>query len=492
MKFEIQSDASANAAANADVIAYVVHKGDMPADAEGVLREGAEAARFKGTAGQIFETFVERGGKTRRVALAGSGKADADADDRMAKLEKAGGSIAARYNCSGVKVIELNFAGSGLDAAGAAAVMLGLRLRGWRYDVYRTTQKDDQKVTLEKVVVTGAPDGLDAAWQDAGAVATGVEFARELVFEPANVVYPVSFVERCRSRFEGTGAELTVLDEEAMEKLGMKALLGVGQGSAQPSRVLAIRWNGGAEGDAPTAFVGKGVTFDSGGISIKPGAGMEDMKWDMGGSAAVAGSMLAMVKRKAKANLVGVVGLAENMPDGAAQRPSDVVKSMSGQTIEIVNTDAEGRLVLCDALHWTQQTFKPKRIVDLATLTGAMIISLGSEHGGVFSNDDTLAEELLAAGKESGDRLWRFPLSPAYDKLIDSHIADMKNTGPRGAGSITAAQFLQRFIAKDTPWAHCDIAGMVWADKAGATHDKGATGYGVRLIDRFVRDSVEG
>ena len=238
--------------------------------------------------------------------------------------------------------------------------------------------------------------------------------------------------------------------------------------------------------------MGKGVTFDSGGISIKPGAGMEDMKWDMGGSAAVAGSMLAMVKRKAKANLVGVVGLAENMPDGAAQRPSDVVKSMSGQTIEVINTDAEGRLVLCDALHWTQQTFKPERIVDLATLTGAMIISLGSEHGGVFSNDDTLADDLLAAGKGSGDKLWRFPLSPAYDKLIDSPIADMKNTGPRGAGSITAAQFLQRFIAKGTPWAHCDIAGMVWADKAGATYDKGATGYGVRLIDRFVRDSVEG
>ena len=490
MKFAIQTDASANDATNADVIAHVVDKGAMPGNVEAVLREGAEAARFKGTAGQLFEGFVERGGKVRRIALAGAG--EAGADDRMAKLEKAGGAIAARYNASGVKTVELNFADSGLDAAGAAAVMLGLRLRGWRYDIYRTTQKDEQKVTLEKIVVTGAPDGLDAAWQDADAVATGVEFARELVTEPANVIYPVSFVERCQKRFEGTGAELTVLDEDEMEKLGMKALLGVGQGSQQPSRLLAIRWNGGAEGDAPTAFVGKGVTFDSGGISIKPGAGMEDMKWDMGGSAAVAGSMLAMVKRKAKANLVGVVGLAENMPDGAAQRPSDVVKSMSGQTIEVINTDAEGRLVLCDALHWTQQTFKPERIVDLATLTGAMIISLGSEHGGVFSNDDTLADDLLAAGKGSGDKLWRFPLSPAYDKLIDSPIADMKNTGPRGAGSITAAQFLQRFIAKGTPWAHCDIAGMVWADKAGATYDKGATGYGVRLIDRFVRDSVEG
>ena len=347
-------------------------------------------------------------------------------------------------------------------------------------------------LTLTRVTVVGAPEGTDAAWQRAEALATGIEFARELVTEPANIIYPVSFVERCQARFEGTGAELIVLDDAQMAELGMGALLGVGLGSERESRILAIRWNGNPNGGAPTAFVGKGVTFDTGGISLKPGAGMEDMKWDMGGSAAVVGAMLSLVLRKAKVNVVGVVGLVENMPDGKAQRPGDVVTSMNGQTIEVINTDAEGRLVLCDALHWTQQEFQPARIVDFATLTGAMIIALGHEHGGLFANDDQLAEQLLAAGRTSGDKLWRLPLGPAYDKLIDSPIADIKNVGPRQAGSITAAQFLQRFIADGLPWAHCDIAGMVWADKPGATFDKGATGYGVRLIDQFVKDTIEG
>ena len=299
-------------------------------------------------------------------------------------------------------------------------------------------------------------------------------------------------MERCQKRFEGTGAELVVLDDAEMEKLGMGALLGVGLGSERPSRLLAIKWMGGKADEAPVAFVGKGVTFDTGGISLKPGPGMEDMKWDMGGAGAVAGAMLALTLRKAKANVVGVCGLVENMPDGRAMRPGDVVTSMSGQTVEVLNTDAEGRLVLCDALTWVQREFKPARIVDLATLTGAMLIALGHEHAGVFSNDDDLADALLHAGKASGDKLWRFPLAPEYDKLLDSPIADMKNIGGRFAGSITAAQFLQRFIENDTPWAHLDVAGMVWADKPGATWDKGATGYGVRLLDRFIRDTVKG
>ena len=252
-----------------------------------------------------------------------------------------------------------------------------------------------------------------------------------------------------------------------------------------------MEWNGGPAGEKPVAFVGKGVTFDTGGISLKPPGGMEDMKWDMGGAAAVAGAMLALATRKAKADVVGICGLVENMPDGAAQRPGDVVTSMSGQTIEVINPDAEGRLVLCDAITWTQKQFSPATIVDLATLTGAIIISLGHEHGGVFSNDDALADALLSAGKASGDKLWRFPLGAAYDKLIDSPIADMKNVGPRNGGSITAAQFIQRFVDKGVAWAHCDIAGMVWADKAGATWDKGATGFGVRLLDRYVRDTLE-
>jgi leucyl aminopeptidase len=276
-----------------------------------------------------------------------------------------------------------------------------------------------------------------------------------------------------------------------MLALGMGSLLGVAQGSVRPARILVMEWLGGETGTKPVAFVGKGVTFDTGGISIKPAGGMEDMKWDMGGAGAVAGTMLALALRKAKANVIGVCGLVENMPDGNAQRPGDVVTSMSGQTIEVINTDAEGRLVLCDALTWVQREYAPARIVDLATLTGAIILSLAHEYAGLFSNDDALAADLDAAGAASGDRLWRMPMGPAYDKLIDSPIADIKNVGPRYGGSITAAQFLLRFIENGTPWAHLDIAGTVWTDKPGATWDKGATGFGVRLLDRFVRDTLE-
>jgi leucyl aminopeptidase len=286
--------------------------------------------------------------------------------------------------------------------------------------------------------------------------------------------------------------KIEVLDPEAMAKLGMGALLGVAQGSVRPAQLLVMTWNGtGNDSEPPIAFVGKGVTFDTGGISLKPPAGMEDMKWDMGGAGAVAGAMKALALRKAKAHVIGVCGLVENMPDGNAQRPGDVVTSMSGQTIEVINTDAEGRLVLCDALTWVQKTHKPKTIVDLATLTGAMIISLGFEYGGMFANDDELAGQLLAAGSDVGDKLWRMPLGDPYDKLIDSPIADMKNVGPREGGSITAAQFLKRFIDDGVRWAHLDIAGMVWASKPGATWDKGATGYGVRLLDRFVEQNIE-
>lgn len=485
----MQVNFSATHPSDARLVAHIADKGKLPEGLEKSIGEGAAAARFKGNPGQVFEGFVERSGVVVRVAISGAG--DAGADGRAINLEKAGAALAAKYLTSGETSLVLDLTNSGLDAGAAASVLLGLRLRSWRHDAYRTKLKEEQKISLTSVTVVGAADGVEAAWADAAAVAEGVEFTRDLVAEPANKVFPVSFVERCQEKFAGTGAELIVLDDAQMEALGMGSLLCVGLGSEQPSRMLAIRWNGGADGEKPTAFVGKGVTFDTGGISLKPGPGMGDMKWDMGGSGAVVGAMLTLVKRKAKANIVGVVGLVENMPDGKATRPGDVVTSMSGQTIEVLNTDAEGRLVLADALHWTQTEFAPKQIVDFATLTGAMIISLGTEYGGVFANDDALANNLLAAGKSSGDKLWRFPLSPAYDKLINSPIADMQNIGPRGAGSITAAQFLKRFIMDDTPWAHCDIAGMVWADKAGATWDKGATGYGARLIDNFVRESVE-
>jgi leucyl aminopeptidase len=469
------------------LVARVVEQDKLPADLERTLAEGARAARFSGKVGQSFEGFVERGGSVMRVALVGFGAGE---DGRLAALEKAGAALAAKYLTSGEEALALD--AEGLSAEDVAAVLTGLRLRAWRHDVYRTRLKEDQKVSLKSVVVTGAPKGAEAAWQVEQALAEGIEFTRELVAEPANVIYPESFVERCKKRFKGTGIELSVLDEKEMRALGMGALLGVSQGSARAPQLLVLKWLGGKKSAKPTVFVGKGVTFDTGGISIKPAAGMEDMKWDMGGAGAVAGAMLALAGRKAKANVIGVCGLVENMPDGKAQRPGDVVTTMSGQTVEVINTDAEGRLVLCDAMTWAQREFKPAALIDLATLTGAMIISLGHEHGGLFSNSDDLAADLLAAGQASGDKLWRFPLSPAYDKLIDSPIADMKNVGPRWAGSITAAQYLQRYVEDDRPWAHLDIAGMVWADKPGATWDKGATGFGVRLIDRYVRDKLEG
>jgi len=470
--------------------AIVVDQDALPADLELQVVEGARAARFSGKAGQIFETFLERGGSLVRLALAGAGTANAA--DRESALERAGAGLTARFLTSGEQSLALDLSRPGLSAAQAVSVLLGLRLRGWRHDAYRTRLKDEQKPSLKEIVVIGAPEGTEAAWEAAQPLAEGVEFARELVAEPANIIYPESFVERCQARFAGTGAELVVLDEAQMAALGMGALLGVAQGSVRKPRLLAIVWKGGNASERPTAFVGKGVTFDTGGISIKPAAGMEDMKWDMGGAGAVAGAMLAVVKRKANANIVGVCGLVENMPDGNAQRPGDVVTSMSGQTVEVINTDAEGRLVLCDALTWVQREHSPVAIVDLATLTGAMMIALGQEQAGIFSNDDELADKLVAAGKASGDRLWRMPLGPAYDKQIDSPIADMKNVGPRWGGSITAAQFIQRFVEDNTPWAHLDIAGMVWADKPGATWEKGATGYGVRLLDTYVRTVIEG
>ena len=471
------------------LVARVVNQDVFPPDLEPVLVAGAKASRFSGKAGQVFEGFVERGGQTVRVALAGLG-APGD-KERATAVERAGAGLAAKYLTSGETELAIDVTGAGLSAVEAASLALAARLRGWRHDVYRTKLTEEQKKSLSSISIIGAPDGAAGAWATAQALAEGVELTRELVTEPANIIYPESFVDRCRARMEGTGLVIRVLDENEMRTLGMGALLGVAQGSARPPRLLVMEWLGGDAGGKPTAFVGKGVTFDTGGISLKPPAGMEDMKWDMGGAGAVAGVMLALAKRKAKANVIGVCGLVENMPDANAQRPGDVVTSMSGQTIEVINTDAEGRLVLCDALTWVQKEYAPAAIVDLATLTGAIIVSLGHEHAGMFTNDDTLAANLDAAGKATGDKLWRFPLAPAYDKLIESPIADMKNVGPRYGGSITAAQFLHRYIDKGVAWAHLDIAGMVWADKPGQTWDKGATGFGVRLLDQYVRDVLE-
>jgi len=452
-------------------------------EAAALAAEAATASRFNGETGALVELFVTESGETLRLLLVGTG------EGKAADLEKAGAAITARLLTSGVTQAAVD--GSGLDAEALAHLGLGALLRAWRIDTYRTKLPEKSRPTLETLTLVSDVDGLAAAWADKEAVAGGVAFTRELVSEPANILYPESFVERCRPLAD-LGVELTVLDETEMAQLGMGALLGVAQGSVRKPRLLAMRWDGtGGAQATPLVIVGKGVTFDTGGISLKPGPGMEDMKWDMGGAGAVAGTLKALALRKAKAHVVGICGLVENMPDGNAQRPGDIVTTMSGQTVEVLNTDAEGRLVLCDAIWWAQQTYKPQVVLDLATLTGAMIISLGHEHGGLFSNDDGLANQLVAAGLESGDKLWRFPLADAYDKLLDSPIADMKNIGPRFAGSITAAQFIKRYVQDGVKWAHLDIAGMVWADKPGATWDKGATGFGVRLLDQLVRDHYQ-
>jgi leucyl aminopeptidase len=474
--------------ADAAVLALTVRKGAQPA---GVAPEHAPlvtaalaAQRFVGEAGTSAEVFVSDGSSAQRIVLLGVG----DGDD--AAYERAGGALTAKLLTAGAAQVVADL--SDADAASAARFAAGAAQRSWRFDEYRTRMSDKQKPTLEDIVVVSADGDLDAEWARRDAVTQGLGLARTLATLPPNILYPESFVERVLAAVDGLGLEVTVIDEAQMRDLGMGALLGVSQGSRREARILALKWNGAGDGAPLTALVGKGVTFDTGGISIKPAASMEDMKWDMGGAGAVAGAMLSLAKRHARANVIGVMGLVENMPDGNAQRPGDVVTSMSGQTIEVINTDAEGRLVLCDAITWVQREHKPAQIVDLATLTGAMIVSLGNEMGGLFSNDDGLAEQILAAGRASGDLLWRFPLADGYDKLIDSAIADMKNVGPRGGGSITAAQFIKRFVDEGVKWAHLDIAGMVWSEKDGPTWGKGATGYGVRVLDRFVADTLEG
>ncbi|MDB5695650.1 MAG: aminopeptidase [Sphingomonas bacterium] len=453
-------------------------------DARSLADAAAQAARFTGEAGTMVDLFVP-GEPVRHRILLGVGAGD------EAGWAKAGGALTARLLTSGATEATVDLSATSATPAAVARFAGAAGQRAWRHDVYRTRLPENQKPSLATLTIVGAPNGTDAAWLAQSAVTDGMALTRQLVSEPPNILYPESFVEQVTSSVEGLGLEVTVLDTAAMTELGMGALLGVAQGSSRPGRLLALTWNGAGDGTPAVALVGKGVTFDTGGISIKPAAGMEDMKWDMGGAGAVAGAMKALASRKAKANVIGVMGLVENMPDGNATRPGDILTSMSGQTIEVLNTDAEGRLVLADAVTWVQRTHGVKTIVDLATLTGAMIVALGNEHGGLFSNDDDLAAQLTAAGLATDDKLWRFPLSPVYDKMIDSPIADMKNIGGKGAGSITAAQFIQRFVEEGVKWAHLDIAGMVWSDKPGVHHDKGATGYGVRLLDRFVRDNFE-
>src|SRR6476661_633657 len=460
--------------------------GSLGAAQQGVIGV-LDRQRFEGDAASASEQFVDDGGTLRRLVVVGTGTGSSGEI-----AEKLGGTAVSRLLTSGEKKAVIDLTGRGYDADSAARVGLAAALRSWRYDRYRTKLKDNQKPTLTEVVIVGGDKGAGDRYAKRWApVYEGVSLTRELVTEPANIIYPESFVDRVRKSLDGTGLEIEVLDRKAMEKLGMGALLGVAQGSVREARLLILRWNGGAKGGQPVAFVGKGVTFDTGGISIKPAAGMEAMKWDMGGAGAVAGAMKAIALRKAKANIVGICGLVENMPSGTAQRPGDVVTTMSGQTVEVINTDAEGRLVLADAITYVQRNYKPSTIIDLATLTGAILISLGHEWAGLFSNNDELASQLQHVGEASGDKLWRMPLAEPFDRLIDSPIADMKNVGPREGGSITAAQFIQRFIENGVKWAHVDMAGKAWSDKPSSTYEKGATGYGVRLLDQYVADVLE-
>jgi len=476
-------------------LAVLLRGEEMAADRLGWLAEpartltirAADAQRFEREAGAIAEAFIDEGAAARRLLLVGlGGQRDADA-----LYEKAGGALTARLLTSGETSLVVDLTGTDLSASEAARLAFGAAARSWRYDHYRTQLGRKQKPTLEALVVVGAPAGAKAEWTRLAALLEGLDLTRGLVTEPANVIYPESFVARARAALESLGVQFEVIDEKQMARLGMGALLGVAQGSVRPPRLLAMRWNGGKAGAAPIVFIGKGITFDTGGISIKPALGMEAMKWDMGGAGAVTGLMKSLATRKARVNVVCICALAENMPDGNAQRPGDVVTSMSGQTIEVINTDAEGRLVLADALTWAQRQYKPEVMIDLATLTGAMIISLGHEYGGMFSNDDGLADKLFKAGGASGDKLWRMPMNDNYNKIMDSPIADMKNSASREGGSITAACFLQRFVDEGVKWAHLDIAGMVWSDKASHLYDKGATGFGVALLDRYVADNHE-
>lgn len=460
--------------------------------AGGSLSKAVAAAAFTGKKDSTLDIVAPAGLENSRVILVGGGKVK---DFTLLDADALGGAACARLLGTREKTAAFLLDGVTIPTVGAdefaARVAFGAVLRSYRFDKYRTKVDKDAKPLLAKIAIHTASTKAKALFGDLQKVADGVFLTRDLATEPPNILYPESFAQRCKE-LEALGVKVTILGVKEMTKLGMGSLLGVGQGSAKESRLVAMEWMGGRKGAAPVALVGKGVTFDSGGISLKPGEGMWDMKWDMGGAGAVTGAIAALAGRKAKANVVGVIGLVENMPDGNAQRPSDVVKSMSGQTIEVLNTDAEGRLVLADAIWWTQETYKPKSVVDLATLTGAIIISLGHEYAGMFTKDDALAEQLQAASAATGDKVWRMPLAKAHDDMLKSDIADMKNiTGVRDAGSSTAAAFIARFVKDGQSWAHLDIAGMAWTSKDQPIIPKGATGFGVRLLDAWVRENYE-
>ena len=450
---------------------------------DGALGRGLAAGQFTGKKGQTCVVLAP--GKTlSRVVAVGLGK---EADHTLRGMEEAAGTAASALAAEATASIAVD----GMPPSHAAAAALGAVLRAYRFDRYRTKESADDRPKCTKVtVLTDDVAAAEAAWTGQEAVARGVFLTRDVVSEPPNILNPVEFAERCRELGE-LGLEVEVIGPEEMLRLGFGALMGVSQGSSNEPRMVVMQWRGGEMGHKPVCIAGKGVTFDTGGISIKPAGGMEDMKWDMAGAGTVVGLMAALAGRRARVNVVGLVGLVENMLGPNAQRPGDVVKSASGQTIEVLNTDAEGRLVLADVLWYAQERFDPLFMVDLATLTGAIIVSLGHEFAGLYSNNEELSERLLGAGAVTGEGLWRMPLGDGYDKLLKSEIADMKNIGGRPGGASTAACFIQRFV-NGKPWAHLDIAGMAWSTKDTAMVPKGATAYGVRLLDRLISEHYEG
>ncbi|WP_417667985.1 leucyl aminopeptidase [Roseibium sp.] len=468
--------------------------GTLAADVLGALEGGldrpAGVAGFTGKVGASLDLVAPAGLSLDRVLVVGLGKTEEAGEEEWLKL---GGTIQGLLKAAKVEKATLVLDVPGIDPVGpeiAAQIAMGAKLRSYVYDAPKAKKpEDDGPASLTLQIAVTDTKAAKKAWTAAEGVADGVCLARDLVNLPPNYLGPVEFA-KAASDLEKLGVEVEILTEKEMKKLKMGALLGVAQGAARPPRLAIMRWNGGKKSEAPVAFVGKGVVFDTGGISIKPAAGMDEMRGDMGGAAAVTGLMHAVAARKAKANVIGVIGIVENMPDGNAYRPGDVLTAMSGTTIEVLNTDAEGRLVLADALWYTQERFKPAFMIDLATLTGAVIVALGNLNAGMYSNNDELAGRLDAAGKATGETVWRMPLSKGYDKLIDTPNADVKNTGGRTAGSITAAQFLQRF-ANDVTWAHLDIAGTAFGPPKNEINQSWATGYGVRLLDRLVADYYE-
>jgi len=493
---KIQSGSWVVAASAGAVLTPAARRADKASS--GAISRGLKVSRFTGKSGQLLEVLAPTGLSASRILLVGLGK-PAALDEKG--LETIGAQIVARLHTLGETVATFEVEGpkgSKVKSGEIAAhLAFGARLRSYGFDKYRTQNLDEYKKRLREIRVL-APDAAAAkrAYAGLGAVADGIFLARDLVNEPPNVLHPEEFARRVKA-LSKSGLKIEVMGEAEMKKQGFGALLGVGQGSPRESQLVVMQWNGNRPSSknkqgAPIAFVGKGVCFDSGGLSLKPGAGMMGMKGDMGGAAAVTGLMLALATRKAKVNAVGIIGLVENMPGGDAIRPDDVLTSLSGQTIEVLNTDAEGRLVLADALTYTQRRFKPKFIIDLATLTGAIVQTLGFEHAGVFSNDDKLAGRLADAGRYTGERVWRLPLDAFYDKMIRSKIADVKNIGGANSGAITAAQFLKRFIVDGQVWAHLDIAGVAWQDGEQKVQiPSWGTGWGVRLLNRLVKEHYE-